>query len=111
MKRKHISAEELDRIFDEGKEDVLQYFDLSKGRRPGLEIKRVNVDLPQWMIDALDREAARLGITRQAVIKTWLGERIEAQRARHAAVAEAPPTKQRRVAETQRRYRTTRKRN
>lgn len=111
MKRKHISAEELDRIFDEGKEDILQYFDLSKARRPGLEIKRVNVDLPQWMIAVLDREAERLGITRQAVIKTWLGEKIETHRAQREVAAAAPPVKQRRVAESQRRYRATRRKS
>lgn len=76
MKSKTISAEEFDRIFDEGKEDVMQYVDLSKARRPNLEIRRVNVDLPQWMIDALDGEARRRGITRQSVIKTWIFEKI-----------------------------------
>lgn len=75
MKPKSISAEEFDRLFDEGG-DISPYVDWSKGRRPNLEIKRVNVDLPQWMINALDREAERLGITRQSVIKTWLGEKI-----------------------------------
>lgn len=103
MKQKRISAEELDRLFDEGKEDILQYFDLSKGRRPNLEIKRVNVDLPRWMIAALDGEAERLGITRQSVIKTWIGDMIDARRARPAAAGSAKGHK---VAEAQRRYRT-----
>ena len=75
-KPKRISAEELDRLFDEGKEDVLQYFDLSKARRPNLETRRVNVDLPEWMIAALDAEARQRGITRQAMIKTWLFDKI-----------------------------------
>jgi hypothetical protein len=75
MKPKRISAEEFDRLFDEGG-DISSYVDWSKARRPNLEIKRVNVDLPQWMINALDREADRLGITRQSVIKTWLDEKI-----------------------------------
>lgn len=108
MKRKRISAEELDRIFDEGKEDVLQYFDLSKARRPNLEIRRVNVDLPQWMIAALDDEAARLGIARQAVMKTWLGEKIEANDMRKARRFKTP-AKQSRVAEARRPYRPKRK--
>jgi hypothetical protein len=102
MKQKRISAEELDRLFDEGKEDILQYFDLSAARRPNLEIKRVNVDLPRWMINALDGEAARLGITRQSVIKIWIGEKIEARRAQPAA---AELAKRRNVAEAPRRYR------
>ena len=65
--------------FDAG-EDVLDYFELDKGQRPNRELKRVNVDFPSWMIDALDDEAARLGINRQAVIKTWIAERIDKMR-------------------------------
>ena len=76
MKPKLIKAEELDRLVDEGKEDVLQYFDLSKARRIHPLIRRVNVDFPYWMVHALDDEAERLGITRQSVIKTWIGEKI-----------------------------------
>ena len=72
-----MKAEELDKKFDDG-EDVLEYFDLSTVSRPGLETKRVNVDFPQWMVDALDREAQRLGIHRQAVIKFWIAERLDA---------------------------------
>lgn len=64
---KKISAEEFDRKFDNG-EDVLEYMDLDNA------VKRVTVDFPLWMIRALDFEASRLGISRQAVIKTWLGE-------------------------------------
>lgn len=70
-----MKAEELDQKFDNG-EDILEYFDLSTLRRPGLETKRVNVDFPQWMVDALDREAQRLGIHRQAIIKFWIAERL-----------------------------------
>lgn len=72
-----MKAEELDQKFDEG-EEVLQYFDLNSIKRPGLEIKRVNVDFPVWMVEALDRESQRLGIGRQAVIKTWIAERLDA---------------------------------
>jgi hypothetical protein len=71
-----ISAEELDRRFDDG-EDVLQYFDLSTLHRPGLEAKRVNVDFPAWMVQRLDMEAKRRGVTRQALIKMWLADRLE----------------------------------
>ena len=77
MKSKTISAEEFDRIFDEGKEDVMQYVDRSKAKRINQEIKRVNVDFPVWMIQMLDGEARRRGITRQSVIKTWIFEKIK----------------------------------
>lgn len=78
MPRKtHITAEELDRKFDEGEEDVLDHFDLSTARRPGREVKRVNVDFPLWMIESLDQEALRLGVTRQSIIKTWIAEKID----------------------------------
>lgn len=72
-----MKAEDLDKKFDDG-EDVLEYFDFSTVQCPGLQTKRVNVDFPQWMIDALDREAQRLGIHRQAVIKFWIAERLDA---------------------------------
>jgi hypothetical protein len=77
MSEKTISAEEFDRIFDEGEEDILQYFDMSKARRPGLEQRRVHVNMPNWMIRSLDDEAERLGVTRQDVIKTWLNEKLQ----------------------------------
>ncbi len=72
-----ISAEEFDRIFDEGKEDILPYMDVSKLRQPGLENKRVNVDFPNWMVNRLDAEARRLGVARQALIKLWIAERLQ----------------------------------
>ena len=75
--RETITAEELDRKFDEG-EDITAYLDMSSARRPNLEPKRVNVDFPAWVVAALDREAQRLGVTRQALIKLWIAERLEA---------------------------------
>ena len=108
MKRKSISAEDFDRLFDEGG-DISPYIDWSKARRPNLEIKRVNVDLPQWMINAFDREAARLGVTRQSVIKTWLAEKIEERQAKAAAAAGAP-ARRRHVAEPGARYRAKKRR-
>lgn len=77
MSIKPISAEEFDRRFDDG-EDMGDYIDWSSARRPGMEAKRVNVDFPQWMVAGLDREAKRLGITRQALIKTWVAARLDA---------------------------------
>jgi hypothetical protein len=70
-----MKAEEFDEKFDNG-EDVTEYLDLSTLRRPGLEQRRVNVDFPAWMVDSLDREAKRLGVTRQSIIKVWIAERL-----------------------------------
>ncbi|MEJ1967697.1 MAG: hypothetical protein WDN03_03525 [Rhizomicrobium sp.] len=55
----------------------MHLFDVKNGRRPGLEAKRVNVDFPDWMVRSLDREARRVGVTRQSLIKLWLAERLE----------------------------------
>ncbi|MUG95323.1 CopG family transcriptional regulator [Scytonema sp. UIC 10036] len=71
-----MKAEEFDEKFDRN-EDVTEFLNLSEARRPGHEQKRVNVDFPLWMIEALDREASRLGVTRQSIIKVWLAERLE----------------------------------
>ena len=77
QKMNSISVEEFDRIFDEGVEGVTRYLDLSSIRRPGREAKRVNVDFPAWMVEALDREAAMIGITRQALIKTVINDHLK----------------------------------
>ena len=74
---KKISGEELDRIFDDG-EDVSAYFDLSTATRINQKPKRVNVDFPDWMVRSLDRQAQKRGVTRQALIKMWLADRLEA---------------------------------
>ncbi|ERS91752.1 MULTISPECIES: type II toxin-antitoxin system BrnA family antitoxin [Halomonas] len=71
-----MKATELDRRFDDG-DDITDELDLDNARRPLRKQKRVNVDFPTWMIDSLDREAARLGVTRQSIIKIWLAERLE----------------------------------
>ncbi len=74
---KAISAEEFDRRFDDG-EDMSDYLDWSSFRRPGLESKRVNLDMPQHMVAKLDVHAKSRGVTRQALIKMWLADRLEA---------------------------------
>ena len=71
-----MKASDFDRKFDEG-QDVIADLDLSKIRRPAQEQRRVNVDFPAWMIQSLDREARRLGVTRQSIIKVWIAERLE----------------------------------
>jgi hypothetical protein len=73
---KKIQASEFDRRFDEG-EDVSGFIDVGSARRPGLESRRVNVDFPAWVVAGLDREARRLGVTRQSLIKMWIAERLE----------------------------------
>jgi len=73
-----VKTNKLDHKFDEGQEDVLDSFDLSTLKRPNQKQKRVNVDFPIWIIDSLDREAKRIGVTRQSIIKIWLAEKLEA---------------------------------
>ena len=76
MKKKSIKAKEFDKQFDNGK-DISEYLDIENARRPGQEQKRVNVDFPVWMIKSLDKEAKRLGVTRQSIIKVWIAERLK----------------------------------
>ena len=69
-------ASEFDRKFDAG-EDISAYLEQNLARHPEHEQKRVNVDFPVWMIHSLDREAKRLGVPRQSIIKIWIAERLE----------------------------------
>ena len=71
-----MKAKKFDSDFDDGK-DISHALDVSNVRRPLQEQRRVNVDFPAWMIDSLDKEARRLGVTRQSIIKVWLAERLE----------------------------------
>jgi hypothetical protein len=71
-----MKAKEFDRKFDEGGE-IVDQLDLAKARRPEQEQKRVNVDFPLWMIHQLDKEAKRLGVPRQSIIKVWVAERLK----------------------------------
>jgi hypothetical protein len=70
-----MKASELDEKFDNG-EDITEYLDLTTLRRPNQELRRVNVDFPAWVVAGLDREAARLGVTRQSIIKMWIAEKL-----------------------------------
>ena len=72
-----MKAEAFDRKFDENQEDILDDLDLTQIRRPGYEQRRIDIDFPAWMIEALDREALRLGVSRQSIIKIWIAERLE----------------------------------
>ncbi len=70
-----MKAKTFDRKFDRGAR-VVDQLDLNQARRVGTNPKRVNVDFPAWMVDSLDREARRLGVTRQSLIKLWLADRL-----------------------------------
>ena len=70
-----MKAKTFDRKFDAA-EKIIDHLDLSKARRIGMDPKRVNVDFPGWMVDSLDREARRMGVTRQSLIKLWLADKL-----------------------------------
>ena len=71
-----MKAREFDKRFDNG-EDISKYLDMTKERRPEQQHKRVNVDFPLWMIHLLDKEARKLGVPRQSIIKVWVADRLE----------------------------------
>jgi hypothetical protein len=71
-----MKALEFDKKFDDG-ENIIAELDVSRARRPGEETRRINVDFPAWMVASMDREARRLGVTRQSIIKMWLAERLQ----------------------------------
>ncbi|NTW11300.1 MAG: CopG family transcriptional regulator [Chlorobiaceae bacterium] len=74
-----MKAKKFDKAFDDG-EDISAFLDLDKAKRVKPQIRRVNVDFPEWMIESLDKEAARIGVSRQSVIKVWLAERLQQQK-------------------------------
>jgi hypothetical protein len=76
MKKKYITASEFDEKFDSG-EDISEYLDIDNASRPGLNQKKVSVNLPSWMVSRLDHEAKKMGITRQSVIKVWIAEKLQ----------------------------------
>ena len=79
-KESFMNANDLDKIFDDGKVDFNEYLDLSKAFRPGQELKRVNVDFSVWMIEQIDKESSRLGVPRQSLFNVWIAEKLEAQK-------------------------------
>ncbi len=85
-----MKAKKFDKEFDENKSDIIDDIDLSTIKRSNQEQNRVNVDFPIWMVEFLDKEAARLGVTRQSIIKVWLAERLEQSafnRSKHTGAA------------------------
>ena len=81
-----MKASELDKQFDDNQDDILEYFDTSKIRMINEEPKRVNIDFPVWMIKSLDKEAKHVGVSRQAVIKMWLAEKLQSLNTTAAAI-------------------------
>ena len=79
-----MKAKDFDKKFDDNKVDIIDDLDLSTIKRINQSQKRVNVDFPSWVIDSLDREASRVGVTRQSIIKLWLVERLELNAANKA---------------------------
>ena len=76
-----MKAEDFDKQFDDGLEDIVDNLDMRTLRRPNQKQKRIHVHCPAWVIDSLDREASRIGVTRQSIIKVWLVERLRAETA------------------------------
>jgi hypothetical protein len=77
-----MKVKDLDKIFYDGEVDINDYLDLSSAFRAGQEQRCVNVDFPVWMIDRLDREASRIGVPRQSLIKVWIGEHLGVSKAK-----------------------------
>jgi hypothetical protein len=79
---KTITAKEFDEKFDNG-EDIGEFLDFSKAiklkemKKLKTDTKKVNVDFPEWVIEALDEEAKKIGVTRQSIIKVWIAERLK----------------------------------
>lgn len=76
-----MKAKNFETKFDAGAEDIIDDLNLNTARRVNQEAKRINVDFPAWVVESLDREAARIGVTRQSIIKVWLVERLRAEAA------------------------------
>jgi len=83
-----MRAKDFDKKFDEDTEDVIDDLDLSTASRINQRQKRINVDFPAWVVESLDREAARVGVTRQSIIKVWLVERLRAEAASNRPIDE-----------------------
>lgn len=79
-----MKAKDFEKKFEEDQEDIIDDLDLSSARRVNQAQKRINVDFPAWVVESLDREAARIGVTRQSIIKVWLVERLQAESANKA---------------------------
>lgn len=84
-----MKAADFDKKFDNDQEDIIDDLDLRSAKRVNHQQKRVNVDFPTWVIESLDKEAERIGVTRQSIIKVWLVERLEQEAANKALLLTA----------------------
>ncbi|MCK0538374.1 type II toxin-antitoxin system BrnA family antitoxin [Alcanivorax quisquiliarum] len=84
-----MKAKDFDKKFEENQDDIVDDLDLSSARRVNQQQKRINVDFPAWVVESLDREAARIGVTRQSIIKVWLVERLQAEAAKKSLNGDA----------------------
>lgn len=73
-----MKATEFDQLFDDDKEDIMAHLDLKNARRPNLEQQKISFEIPLWMIESLDKEAVRIGETRQSLVKLWLSDKLTA---------------------------------
>ena len=71
-----MNAEEFDRRFDEG-EDLDDHIDWASARCPNLAPERITAELPRWVVQGLDRQAEIAGVTREALIRLWIAERLQ----------------------------------
>ena len=71
-----MKTTEANGSFDSAQVDATLYLDMPRPISNGREVRRVNVDFPVWVVEALDAEAGRLGVTRQSIIKVWIADRL-----------------------------------
>ena len=71
-----MKAKDFDKAFEAG-EDLTEHLDYSKARRVNQSAKRVNIDFPVWIVEKLDKQSRKLGITRQALVKVWIAEKLK----------------------------------
>ncbi|WP_417659592.1 type II toxin-antitoxin system BrnA family antitoxin [Pseudidiomarina sp.] len=81
-----MKTKKFEEKFDANKEDIIDDLDLSTARRVNQDSKRINVDFPLWIVESLDQEAARIGVTRQSLIKVWLAERLSLEQKNQRSV-------------------------
>jgi len=84
MKKNSIKTQEFDKKFDDG-EDITVFLDTKNIKRPGLESKRVSVDFPEWMVIELDKVSKKLGVTRQSIIKLFISDKLDEEKAKRAS--------------------------
>jgi hypothetical protein len=73
-----MKATEFDQLFDDNEEDIMEHLDLKNARRPNLEQRKISFEVPLWMLESLDKEAIRVGETRQSLVKLWLSDKLAA---------------------------------